>query len=334
MKLFTMFVLIGLPVLLGDQQAGGTATQQVHRDQAYAEPRNERQMLDVFAPAGAKNRPIVFWIHGGGWQKGDKKEMHAKPQAFTDKGFVFATTNYRFIPNVTLQQMTGDVAKSIRWVYDHAAEYGGDRETIFVMGWSAGAQLAALICTDDRYLKAEGLALTNIKGCVPLDADTFYPALQIDTLAARPGARNPSPYRSKFPEGSDRELSSVLYVTKDKGIPPFLILHIAGRPESGTAIQAQVLANALQVAGVPGAGGRGRGKDAPHPRFRSGAAERGVDEGGLRFSRPGDEKGGVELISCSAVRAVPDAFVAATSITRTCATDGAASSPPTRARSG
>ena len=251
MKLFTMFVLIGLPVLLGDQQAGGTATQQVHRDQAYAEPRNERQMLDVFAPAGAKNRPIVFWIHGGGWQKGDKKEMHAKPQAFTDKGFVFATTNYRFIPNVTLQQMTGDVAKSIRWVYDHAAEYGGDRETIFVMGWSAGAQLAALICTDDRYLKAEGLALTNIKGCVPLDADTFYPALQIDTLAARPGARNPSPYRSKFPEGSDRELSSVLYVTKDKGIPPFLILHIAGRPESGTAIQALVLANALQVAGVP-----------------------------------------------------------------------------------
>jgi arylformamidase len=46
-------------------------------------------------------------------------------------------------------------------------------------------------------------------------------------------------------------LSSVLYVAKDKGIPPFLILHIAGNPESGTAIQGLVLANALQVAGVP-----------------------------------------------------------------------------------
>jgi acetyl esterase/lipase len=150
-----------------------------------------------------------------------------------------------------MQQIAGDVAKSIRWVHDHAADYGGDPETIVVMGWSAGAQLAALVCTDERYLKAEGLALTSIKGCVPVDADTFYPALQIDTVEARPGARRPSSYRIKFPEGNDRELSSVLYVTKDKGIPPFLILHIAGRPESGTAIQAQVLANALQVAGVP-----------------------------------------------------------------------------------
>jgi acetyl esterase/lipase len=251
MNFSTMLVLIGLPFLLGGQQAGGSTGPQVYRDLPYAEPRNERQMLDVYSPAGAKNRPVVFWIHGGGWQRGDKKEMHAKPQAFTDKGFVFATTNYRFIPNVTMQQIAGDVAKSIRWMYDHAAEYGGDRESIIVMGWSAGAQLAALICTDDRYLKAEGLALTNIKGCVPVDGDTFYPALQIDTFDARPGARRPSGYRSKFPEGSDRELSSVLYVSKDKGIPPFLIIHIGGRPESGTAIQAQVLANSLQVAGVP-----------------------------------------------------------------------------------
>ena len=194
---------------------------------------------------------MIFWIHGGGWQKGDKSEMNTKPQAFVEKGFVFATTNYRFIPHVTMQQIAGDVARSIRWVHDHARQYGGDPETIFVMGWSAGAQLAALICTDDRYVKAEGLSLANIKGCVPVDADTFYPALQIDTVDARPGAKRPSSYRTKFPEGSDRELSSVLYVAKDKGIPPFLILHIGGHPESGTAIQALVLANALQVASVP-----------------------------------------------------------------------------------
>ena len=251
MILSTILLLVGLPILIPDSQGINVAVQRVYRDVAYAEPRNERQMLDVYAPIGAKNRPVVFWIHGGGWQRGDKTEMHAKPQAFTDKGYVFATTNYRFIPNVTMQQIAGDVAKSIRWVYDHAAEYGGDPRTIVVMGWSAGAQLAALICTDDRYLKAERLALTNIKGCVPVDADTFYPALQIDTVEAVPGAKRPSSYRIKFPEGSDRELSSVLYVAKDKGIPPFLILHIAGHPESGTAIQAQVLANALQVAGIP-----------------------------------------------------------------------------------
>jgi arylformamidase len=250
MKTAIMLVLAAT-ALAGHSQTGGDVGQQVHHDIAYAEPKNERQMLDVYAPAEGKNRPVIFWIHGGGWQKGDKSEMHTKPQAFVEKGFVFATTNYRFIPHVTMQQIAGDVAKSIRWVHDHARQFGGDPETIFVMGWSAGAQLAALICTDDRYLKTEGLSLSIIKGCVPVDADTFYPALQIDTVEARPGAKRPSSYRTKFPEGSDRELSSVLYVAKDKGIPPFLILHIAGNPESGTAIQALVLANALQVAGVP-----------------------------------------------------------------------------------
>jgi arylformamidase len=251
MKTAVMLLVLGVTALANHSQAGRVAGQQVHRDIAYAEPKNARQTLDVYAPAEGKNRPVIFWIHGGGWQRGDKSEMNTKPQAFVEKGFVFATTNYRFIPHVTMQQIAGDVARSIRWVHDHARQYGGDPETIFVMGWSAGAQLAALICTDDRYVKAEGLSLANIKGCVPVDADTFYPALQIDTVDARPGAKRPSSYRTKFPEGSDRELSSVLYVAKDKGIPPFLILHIGGHPESGTAIQALVLANALQVAGVP-----------------------------------------------------------------------------------
>jgi arylformamidase len=251
MKSAIMLLVFGIPTLATYFQGGRAASRQVHRDLAYAEPKNPRQMLDVYALAEGSNRPVIFWIHGGGWQRGDKSEMHAKPQAFVEKGFVFATTNYRFIPHVTMQQIAADVAKSIRWVHDHARQYGGDPETIFVMGWSAGAQLAALVCTDERYLKAEGLSLASIKGCVPVDADTFYPALQIDTVDARPGAKRPSGYRTKFPEGNDRELSSVLYVTKDKGIPPFLILHIAGHPESGTAIQALILANALQVAGVP-----------------------------------------------------------------------------------
>jgi arylformamidase len=250
MKSAILLLVLG-PTLATHFQGGRAASQQVHRDLAYAEPKNPRQMLDVYASGEGSNRPVIFWIHGGGWQRGDKSEMHAKPQAFVEKGFVFATTNYRFIPHVTMQQIAGDLAKSIRWVHDHARQYGGDPETIFVMGWSAGAQLAALICTDERYLKAEGLSLASIKGCVPVDADTFYPALQIDTVEGRPGAKRPSSYRTKFPEGNDRELSSVLYVTRDKGIPPFLILHIAGQPESGTAIQALVLANALQVAGVP-----------------------------------------------------------------------------------
>src|SRR6059058_1479749 len=58
------------------------AEPKVHRDLAYAEPKNKRQTLDVYAPAGGKNQPIVVWIHDGGWQAGDKKEVQKKPQAF------------------------------------------------------------------------------------------------------------------------------------------------------------------------------------------------------------------------------------------------------------
>lgn len=222
-----------------------------HRNVPYALPGNERQSLDIFAPAGAKGLPVVVWIHGGGWQRGDKSGVKLKPQAFVDRGYLFVPINYRFIPMVKMQDIASDVARAIAWVYGHIAEYGGDSNKVFVMGHSAGAQLAALVCTDDRYLKAQGVGLNLIKGCVPVDGDTFYPRLQIDLAEARPGARLPSSYRVKFPEGNDRELSSVLHVGKDKGIPPFLIVHIADNPESGTVLQAQVLAKALKDFNVP-----------------------------------------------------------------------------------
>src|SRR6266566_1844202 len=70
------------------------------RDIPYSEPVLPLQKLDVYAPAGAKRLPVVFWIHGGGWQTGDKSEVHIKPQVFNGKGFVLVSTNYRLLPNV------------------------------------------------------------------------------------------------------------------------------------------------------------------------------------------------------------------------------------------
>src|SRR5204863_6297808 len=105
-----------------------------------------------------------------------------KPQAFTEKGFVFVSTNYRFVPKVSVKEMTGDIAKAIHWAHDHAKEYGGDPNSIYVMGHSAGAHLAALVCTDDRYLKAEGLSLSIIKGCVPVDSAVYDVKKQIDSV--------------------------------------------------------------------------------------------------------------------------------------------------------
>jgi arylformamidase len=229
--------------------------QDVKRNIPYAEPAHDRQVLDVHSPSHAKNLPVVFWIHGGGWQTGDKTSVQIKPQAFVDKGFVFVSTNYRLLPNVDMGTIVRDIAKSIRWVHDHIAEHGGDPERIFVMGHSAGAQLAALVCTDDRYLKAEGLSLAIIKGCVPVDGDTYDVPAIIETAETRRRVHGQPQatfgHREKF--GNDpekhRDFSAVTHVAKDKGIPPFLIMHVADHPD--TSAQAQRLANVLKNAGIP-----------------------------------------------------------------------------------
>ena len=223
------------------------ADPRVRRDVPYADTSDERQTLDVYAPEGnGAGRPVVVWIHGGGWTKGSKAEMEAKPTTFVKAGCVFVPINYRLVPHATLQQMAADVAKAVRWVHQNTRDFGADPRSIFVMGHSAGAQLAALVCTDERYLKAEGLDFTLIRGCVPVDGGTYYAPLQIDTHLSQEAS-----FRLKFPVGSERELSSVLYIARGKGIPPFLILHITDNPASGTALQARILAQVLEDAGVP-----------------------------------------------------------------------------------
>ena len=223
-------------VQLKNPNPGASAKMKIHRNIPYAQSGDPRQRLDVYAPESASNLPVVFWIHGGGWQTGDRTSVQIKPQAFVEKGFVFISTGYRLLPNVEMVEIFHDIAKSMHWVHDHIAEYGGDPNRILVMGHSVGAQLAALISIDDRYLKAEGLSLAIIKGCVPVDGDTYDVPAIIETAETRrrvhaePQAK--WGHREKF--GNDpakhRDYSAVNHVEKDKGIPPFLILHVADHP--------------------------------------------------------------------------------------------------------
>lgn len=243
------------PLFVALALAAQARTQDVRRDIPYADKPDGRQVLDVYSPKGAKDLPVVFWIHGGGWQTGDKKEVQLKPQAFTDKGFVFVSTNYRLLPAVDMGTIVRDVAKAAGWVHYHIAGHGGDPKRLLVMGHSAGAQLAALLCTDDRYLKAEGVPLTDVKGCVPVDGDTYDVPAIIETAETRWRAHGLPPakfgHREKF--GNDPEkhkaFSAVTHVAKGKGIPPFLILHVSGHPD--TTAQAQRLGNVLKDAGIP-----------------------------------------------------------------------------------
>lgn len=246
-SLLFLLVVAATPAVAADAK--------IVRDVAYVEPKSEKQSLDVYAPADAKNLPVLVWIHGGGWQAGDKKDVDKKPQAFVDKGYVFVSINYRLLPAVDMGVIIRDVAKGFHWVHDHIAEYGGDPKRLIVMGHSAGAQLAALICIDDRYLKAEGLSFDILRACIPVDGDTYDVPAIIEVAETRwrvhglPKAK--FGHREKF--GNDpekhRDFSAVTHVAKDKGIPPFLIIYVAGHPD--TSAQAQRLGNVLRESGLP-----------------------------------------------------------------------------------
>jgi arylformamidase len=224
------------------------------RNIPYAQPANERQLLDVYAPAAGSDHPVVVWVHGGGWMRGSKDEMNHKPAAFVEKGFVFVPINYRFIPNVTMEVIVRDVAKSVGWVYSNIARYGGDRRRLFLMGHSAGAQLAALLCTDARYIQKEGVPRESIKGCVPVDGDTYDVPLEVATATARRKSLKQPPPKWGHPEKfghlkQQRDLSAVTHVAPNRGIPPFLILHLADHTD--TAAQGYRLWAALDQAGIP-----------------------------------------------------------------------------------
>jgi arylformamidase len=244
-----MLLLTSLSLLLSAQ-----TTPRIERDIPYAQPKNERQLLDIYTPTSGTNLPVVLWVHGGGWMRGSKAEVDTKPAAFTQNGFVFVPINYRFIPNVTMDNIVRDVAKATGWVHANIARYNGDPKRIFLMGHSAGAQLAALLCTDTRYIEAEGVPHSSILGCVPVDGDTYDVPLQIATATARrKSLKQPPPkwgHAEKFGNpAQQRELSAVHHVASHRGIAPFLILHVADHTD--TSAQAHRLWAALDQAGIP-----------------------------------------------------------------------------------
>jgi acetyl esterase/lipase len=249
----------------------GVTAQRLTPDIPYVENGHKRHVLDVYTPenVAGKSLPVMLWIHGGGWQAGDKSDVALKPKALTERGFVFVSTNYRLLPDVQMDELIRDVARSAGWVYRNIARYGGDPTRIFVGGHSSGAQLAALICIDDRYLKKEGISFEVLKGCVPVDGDTYDIPKIILTAEQRQalygGKMFTFGHRQKF--GNDPEkhvdLSAVTHVRKGNGIPPFLILYFSGNPD--TRAQAQLLESVLKAADIP-AKSYGKG-DSNHSRL-------------------------------------------------------------------
>lgn len=173
-----------------------------------------RHRLDLYLPAGRKGFPVLFMIHGGAWQHGDKNHFGiyaALGQCLARHGVGMVSINYRLSPSVRHPEHVKDVARAFAWTYRNIEQYGGRRDELFVGGHSAGGHLAALLATDETYLKGVGLDTGNIRGVVPISGLYTIPDFPV---LHRVFGKEPAALRAASP---------LTYVRA--GLPPFLIIY-------------------------------------------------------------------------------------------------------------
>jgi acetyl esterase/lipase len=231
-------------VLAAATNAAAQTAVRVVRDLPYLQGANyadDKDKLDLYLPEGARNAPVIVSYYGNQLMGGDKSEDAYIGQRFAAAGFVTAVVNYRLSPAVSHPAHAQDAAASFAWVKRNISKYGGDADRVFVIGYSAGAYLAALIATDARYLAAHKLSPRDIRGAVPVSA--FYYV----------EGRGVAPDRDKRVWGTDRNVwvdaSPAHHLHANA--PPMLILY-AERDEDWRRQQNVEVAAAMKAAGQTG----------------------------------------------------------------------------------
>jgi acetyl esterase/lipase len=129
----------------------------------------ERCVLDIYYPAATKAFATVVWFHGGGLTGGSK---HI-PTALKEQGFAVVAVNYRLYPKAKCPAYIEDAAAAVAWVFQKIAGYGGNPETVFVAGHSAGAYLTFMIGLDKRWLNVHNVDADRIAGLIPMSGHTI-----------------------------------------------------------------------------------------------------------------------------------------------------------------
>lgn len=243
-------------------------------DVKYVPDSDDAQVLDIYYPEdkSAKPRPLLIWIHGGGWSGGSKAGMPYLNQL--TRGYVVASVEYRFSQKAVFPAQIQDCQAAIRFLRANADKYRIDPKLVGVGGGSAGGHLAALVGTSggqDTFPKIGGNdAQSDRVQCVcdifgPTDFWTVIKQAEADKDVVNIFKWNQGDPYSKLIGGGlgeDRAkcdaVSPVHYVSKES--PPFLILH-GDRDTLVPYAQSEELAEQLKKAGVevtlqrlPGAG--------------------------------------------------------------------------------
>jgi len=231
------------------------AESQVRRDIPYRDGNNSKQFLDLYIPDGKKHWPVLVFVHGGGWDSGDRQyavagvDLYANiGRFFASRGVGTAVISYRLLPEVSWRQQIQDVAGAVAWVHHHVAQYGGDPKRLFLSGHSAGAQLSARVALDPEPLQKEDLSKDIVSGVIAVSGAGYE--ISDESASTRGGRRNY--YERRFSEGDTtgswaKEVSLLRFIGQKS--PPFLIFYGSAEPK-GFHEQSELLAEKLREAGA------------------------------------------------------------------------------------
>jgi len=141
-------------------------------------PEHAHRRLDVYRRIDREGlRPVVLYVHGGGFRILSKDTHWLMGLAFARRGYVVFNIDYRLAPAHPFPAAIRDVAAAYRWVLEHAAEWGGDPSRLVVAGESAGANLSTVLTLSTCYERPEPWAREVFElGRVP---DAVVPACGI-----------------------------------------------------------------------------------------------------------------------------------------------------------
>ncbi len=200
------------------------------------------QSLEIYAPPGVRDAPLIVMVHGGGWRIGDKNvpgTVENKLKYWLPRGFVVVSVDYRMLPEAPVDAQARDVAAAVAYVEAHAGDWGADGHRLILMGHSAGAHLVALLSADPgRVTAAGGLPW---RGTVVLDSAAL-------DVAHVMGAKHPKLYDDAF--GGDPAFWAAVSPTaqlKADAIPMMLVCSLK-RPDDSCG-QTRAFADRLKAVG-------------------------------------------------------------------------------------
>lgn len=135
----------------------------------------ERQKFDLY-PASSPNAPCLVFIHGGYWQRNSREGFACYAAGAAQLGWSVAMQSHTLAPEASLSEIVAEIRMSLDWLAEHGAEHG-IAGPIILSGWSAGAQLTAMLL--DHPSVIGGLAISGVYDLEPIRDTYFNNALKL-----------------------------------------------------------------------------------------------------------------------------------------------------------